>query len=217
VAPVLDADIVREFVDFAYKANPTARRRWRITRFAMYKALEGRLSQYDAPDRNCLSISHSNALAMFTGLRSVEIVSADYPDHNLLSLPFENESMDFLVADQVLEHVEGDPYQAISETARVLKVKGFAVHTTCMINPLHMEPLDFWRFTHHALRMLTEGSGFEVVECAGWGNRHVWVLVDMGFRKVLIPEDEENPLYKLATLNERHHPIVTWVIARKPM
>ena len=37
---------------------------------------------------------------------------------------------DFVVSDQVLEHVEGDPYVAVAETLRVLKPWRHAIHTT---------------------------------------------------------------------------------------
>ena len=94
-----------------------------------------------------LSISHSAKLCDILGLQPTEVVEANYPDYNMISLDFPNESFDFVVSDQVLEHVEGNPQQAIDECWRVLRPGGIVVHTTCFINPIHDEPNDYWHFT----------------------------------------------------------------------
>jgi SAM-dependent methyltransferase len=49
---------------------------------------------------------------------------------SLLALNFADESFDFVMCDQVLEHVEGDPQLAFDETWRVLRPGGIAIHTT---------------------------------------------------------------------------------------
>ena len=115
--------------------------------------------------------------------------------------------MDFVFADQVLEHVAGSPFKAISETARVLKPGGTAVVTTCLTNPLHHLPHDYWRFTPNALKMLALDAGLDVQEVGGWGNRAVWDYIELGVRMQPIPEEPGNPLYELATRNDPRNPM----------
>lgn len=185
-----------------------------ITRYAMYKRLAevGRV----LPVRcgRVLSIGHSENLCDVLGLVPTEVVEANYPQYNMLSLAFPDNSFDFVLSDQVLEHIEGNPEQAISECLRLLRPGGLAVHTTCFINPIHEGPRDFWRFTPDALRLLAKGFG-DVIECAGWGNFEVWSLIRDGLRYDGIPHARWHPLHRLAMKNDAAWPIVTWVVARK--
>lgn len=75
-----------------------------------------------------LSVSGSAYLASF--LRPDRIVEASYPEKNILDLDFESNRFDYVVSDQVLEHVEGDPFRAIAECSRVLKPGGLVIHTS---------------------------------------------------------------------------------------
>jgi SAM-dependent methyltransferase len=191
-------------------------RRYHITRLYMYRALKDSFAPHDSAEKTCLSISHSVDLCKLLGLQHCRIVEANHPEHDFRALRQDSESVDFCVSDQVLEHVEGSPFTAFRESARVLRPGGFICHTTCFINPIHAAPKDFWRFTPDALRLLAEDAGCRVVEVNGWGNREAWALVDLGFRFDAIPEEETNPVFKIAMRNDPECPIVTWVIAQKP-
>lgn len=185
-----------------------------ITRYYMYDHLReiGRL----LPERTgrVLSISHSKNLGELLGVRPTEVVEASYPDHNILSLRFEDGSFDFVLSDQVLEHVEGNPQKAVDECYRVLRPGGIAVHTTCFINPIHMVPKDFWRFTPDALRLL-HNSFSQVIDSGGWGNFKVWSLTEIGLRWTGVPHAKWHPFHKRAMENDPLWPIVTWIVARK--
>ena len=207
-------DLLQALLRYAY-AGPGVRR-WQITRLAMYRALEGRLAALDGPERRCLCISLSEGLARIAGLAQATLHPAAYPAVNLLDLPFPDASFDFLVSDQVLEHVEGDPFRAVAESLRVLRPGGRAIHTTCFVNQVHGAPSDFWRFTPQALELLVTAAGGEVELSGGWGNRAALTLIERGFRGRQIPEHPGNPLFQLATRNEPDFPIVTWVVLRKP-
>ena len=141
-------------------------------------------------------------------------MEASYPAHNILSLDFEDTSYDFVLSDQVLEHVEGNPQQAIDECHRILKPGGIAVHTTCFINPVHKVPNDFWRFTPEALCLLHR-TWAEVIEYGGWGNFEVWSVVRDGMRLEGVPHAKWHPLHWVATKNDSLWPIVTWIVAKK--
>ena len=125
----------------------------RLTRFSMYRALSNVLAAHDGLSKSCLAISGSNRLSLVLGLKAARIVEAGYPEHTMLSLGFPDGALDFCVSDQVLEHVEGDPFDAVRESFRVVRPGGFVVHTTCLLNPIHREPGDFWRFTPDALAL----------------------------------------------------------------
>ena len=185
-----------------------------ITRYFMYDRLRASGSLLPQRTGRVLSISHSTNLADLLGIQATEIVEANYPDHNMLSLNFADGSYDFVVSDQVLEHVEGDPQQAIDECHRLLKPGGVAVHTTCFINPVHGVPKDFWRFTPEALRLLHRNWS-EIIESGGWGNFAAWSVVQDGLRFEGVPHARWHPLHWLATRNDPLWPIVTWIVARK--
>ena len=185
-----------------------------ITRYYMYNHLEklGRKLQFNAG--RTLSVSHSDRLASVLGIEASEVVLADYPEHNLLSLNFPDSSFDYLLSDQVLEHVEGDPYQAIRECHRVLRPGGISILTTCFIKPIHSCPKDFWRFTPDALSLLHQDWS-EIIEVGGWGNLAVWSVVEDGLRFEGVPNAPWHPLHRIAMHNDPLWPIVTWIIARK--
>ncbi len=71
------------------------------------------------------------------------------------NLPFDNGSFDFIMCQEVLEHLE-NPQLAINEMYRVLKFGGEVILTTRFIFPLHADPYDFYRFTDDGLKKLFE-------------------------------------------------------------
>jgi SAM-dependent methyltransferase len=184
-----------------------------ISRFFMYRHL-AQFRQSPNMNTKVLSISHSHPLCEVLGLDRRLVTEANYPAISMLSLPFLDSSFDYVVSDQILEHVEGDPQRAIDETLRVLKPGGLAIHATCFINPIHGAPGDFWRFTPAGLRLLCRGFS-RVIECGGWGNPYAWAVVWLGLRYDGVPEAGWHPLHKLATHNNPDWPIVTWIIAQK--
>jgi SAM-dependent methyltransferase len=185
-----------------------------ITRYAMYDDLQKIRNNLPKQEGDVLSISDSTNFIDLLGIKPTSITEANYPDHNFLSLQFPDQAFDFVFSDQVLEHVEGDPQQAIDESWRVLRPGGIAVHTTCFINPIHPFPKDFWRFTPDALALL--GRKFSrVIDCKGWGNFDAWLLIRDGLRFEGIPHASWHPLHRLAIRNDPDWPIVTWIILEK--
>lgn len=184
-----------------------------VTRYAMYRRLREIAPLLSQKTGRALSISHSGVLGELLGLNLTEVVAANYPEHNMLALDFADDSFDFVFSNQVLEHVEGDPYAAIAECRRVLKIGGIAIHTTCFINPIHGSPNDFWRFSPEALRLLH--ADWEVIECGGWGNLSVWNIAADNMRYEGVPHAKWHPLHWIAIKNDPLWPISTWVVARK--
>lgn len=161
-----------------------------------------------------LSISHSQGLAELLSIKNPKITPANFPQYNTLDLPFKDNEFDWVVSDQVLEHIEGNPQKAIDESCRVLKPGGVAVITTCFINTIHGCPKDFWRFTPEALQLLCK-EFTEIIDMGGWGNPYIWLLIWLGMRHFPTPHAKWHPLHILATIKKRSCPIVTWVVAKK--
>lgn len=186
-----------------------------ITRYTMYKRLRELSRSWDLPlGLKVLAISHSEGLCDVLALKQPVITALNYPEGDILALPYGDDAFDCLLADQVLEHVKGSPYRAISESFRVVRPGGLVVHTTCFINPIHGSPSDFWRFTPDALRLLCESHG-PVIEASGWGNPYVWLAIALGLRFEPVPDAADHALHLLATYNDPAWPIVTWVLGHK--
>lgn len=185
-----------------------------ITRFSMYGTLKNKLLQEDIEGKLVLSVSHSVELCNMLGLGGARVTEANYPQQSLLNLPYQDDQFDFVISDQVLEHIEGSPQDAITESWRVLKPGGIAVHTTCFINPVHKDPNDFWRFTPDGLNLLCL-SFSEILEVGGWGNPYAWCVIWLGLRYDGIPLASWHPMHRIATKNDESWPIVTWIVARK--
>lgn len=72
-----------------------------------------------------------------------------------------DESMDYILCTQVLEHLK-KPEKAFSEFQRILKPGGKVFLSTNFIYEEHMIPDDYFRFTGYGLVYLGESNGFEV-------------------------------------------------------
>ena len=182
-----------------------------LTRYAMYAALKGVVVERP---RRVLSVSGSERLCDVLGWTDGVRVLGDRSNLTILELPFRDSSFDGVVADQVLEHVEGDPQRAFAECARVLAPGGTMVQTTCFMNPRH-DLQDFWRFTPDALELLARTSGLDVVAVGAWGNFASVAACRFGLRYLPIPDNPRHPLNRLATRNDPDWPVSTWVVGRK--
>lgn len=144
------------------------------------------------------------------------VTEAHYPDISILSLPYPDSSFDVVIADQVLEHVEGNPQQAIDEIRRVLKPNGIAIIATVFMYPIHWGPKDLWRFSPDGLRYLCRNFS-EIIQCEGWGNRYYHTL-GMWHKKIRdwkVPDRSWSIIHWLATKNELDWPAAVWVVGRK--
>jgi len=184
-----------------------------LTRYYMYK----RISQcFKEPIKGeILGISGIKNFYPLIDMENAKLVEVEYPEVDMQALPFNEKTFDFVISDQVIEHLE-DPQKAVNESRRVLKQGGIAIRTTCFINYVHPSPEDYWRFSVSALKYLCGGFS-EILQCEGSGNRIALLLcfISDRFRFMNIPETKWSMRHLIATYNERKYPIVTWVIARK--
>ena len=138
-----------------------------------------------------------------------------YPDVDIQNMQYGDASFDYVITDQVLEHIE-NPIKGVNESYRVLKKNGIAIHTSCFLNYFHPCPQDFWRFSPDALIYLCKDFS-KILLCDGWGNRLAILLcfITDRFRFMRIPERKSSIRYRIATYKEKNYPVTTWIVAQK--
>jgi len=96
---------------------------------------------------------------------TLDINSDNKPDivASAENIPLETASINSIICTQVLGDVK-DPSAVIKEFFRVLKPNGVVLLTESLLNELHDEPNDFWRFTRFSLKYIFEKNGFEIID-----------------------------------------------------
>jgi SAM-dependent methyltransferase len=182
-----------------------------LTRYSMYRRISAAVAQ---PMRG--TILGVSGIENFRPLihPTASVIDIQYPESDLHDLKFPDQEFDWVITDQVLEHLS-DPKRAVEESFRVLKIGGVAIHTTCFLNPIHGYPSDYYRFSREGLRSLCEPYG-ETLECGSWGNRlaAAAILLADRLRGMEIP-DRPGLRRWLATRNEENYPIHVWIVARR--
>ena len=84
-----------------------------------------------------------------------------YYDGN--NFPFDDESFDSVVANEVFEHVF-NPDSFLRETLRILKPNGMILLTMPFVWDEHEQPYDFARYSSFGIKSLLEKHGFKIVE-----------------------------------------------------
>ena len=77
--------------------------------------------------------------------------------------PFEDNSFDAIVCNQVLEHVS-TPKVTLSEIHRTLKPHGYALLTVPFLSDEHEQPFDFYRYSSFGMKYLLEEQNFEILK-----------------------------------------------------
>lgn len=109
----------------------------------------------------------------------VDAVSGADMIGDLHHLPCDAESVDTVIATEVLEHLY-HPHQAVSEIYRVLRPGGVCILSTRFIYKYHGVPKDYFRFTKDGLQYLFKD--FTTVEVHHHGNRFqtLWQVLSGG-------------------------------------
>lgn len=82
---------------------------------------------------------------------------------DLEKIPVRDGYFDLIICTQVLEHLP-KPSIVFAEFSRVLRSGGTLGLTTNFLFPKHGEPYDYFRFTDHSLRALSESTDFSVLD-----------------------------------------------------
>lgn len=86
------------------------------------------------------------------------------------AFPFEKNSFDSAIANQVLEHVF-EPEVFLEEIHRVLVPGGLLLVTVPFVWAEHEQPQDYARYTSFGIRYLLEKSGFKIIKQSKLCNR----------------------------------------------
>ena len=116
-----------------------------------------------------VGIDHEQTLH---GLGSIDLISDAY------DVPLPDGEADAILLTEVLEHLER-PGDALAECRRLLRPGGHLIATTPFSWPLHEEPRDFFRYSPHGLRHLSEEAGLEVVELRALSG--AWTTIALHF------------------------------------
>lgn len=135
-------------------------------------------------------------------------------------LPLAGGCADLVFCAQVIEHVPR-PDALLAECCRVLKPGGALVLSGPFWWPLHEEPHDYWRFTHHGLARLLQAAGLQALSITPDTGAVTlaavaliealprWALLLVPVVNVLTPALQALSANRLSTLNHV-------VVARRP-
>jgi SAM-dependent methyltransferase len=84
----------------------------------------------------------------------------------LHQIPVADGFFDCIICNAVLEHVE-NPNEVMQEFKRVCKPGGYLYLVVPFMQPEHLDPTDFQRYTLDGLKRLVQEHGFEVVRGEG--------------------------------------------------
>ncbi len=81
-------------------------------------------------------------------------------------IPVDDDHFDAVICNAVLEHV-ANPIEVVREIHRVLKPGGYFYLVVPFLQPEHLDPTDFQRYTKDGLRKLVTDQGFEIGKIEG--------------------------------------------------
>jgi len=101
-------------------------------------------------------------------LFSQDIFAAPHIDYvsPLHDIPVEDGFFDTIICNAVLEHVE-NPEEVLAEFARVCRPGGTLYLCVPFMQPEHLDPTDYQRYTIDGLKREVTRHGFEVAEASG--------------------------------------------------
>lgn len=205
------------------KGKKMSSKRYKFSRYAMYKHIEDFLNSRDLEEGQCLLVGDSikgkgdkkikikNTAIIDMLPKGCKVDAPCYPDVDIMSMPYEDNTFDYVIADQVLEHVR-KPWIAVEEVRRVLKPGGLSVVTSVLMFPVHGVPEDYWRFTPDGLKVLFENFS-KVHDCRGTGNLEFAITCLKGGIKGKVKPGTD--IEKKALGNDNKHIVSVWIIAEK--
>ncbi len=142
---------------------------------AVWPSLEDEIGEYKTYFKGKM-LNAGAGLRDLSSLVDGELVNQDIPHglHNgnihiyspIHDIPVGDGHFDGVICNAVLEHV-ANPVEVVREIHRVLKPGGYFYLCVPFLQPEHLDPTDFQRYTKDGLRKLVTDEGFEVVKLEG--------------------------------------------------
>lgn len=184
----------------------------KASRVRLNNALRGWLSEQDVsgyPSGDVLGVSCQQYFSSFDLERS-RFTEAAYPTADCFDLPFADNTFDYVIANQVLEHVPR--FQTCTdEFHRVLKRDGYLLCSSPVFWPEHKHPFDMWRFMPDSLPVIFSCFRYMIFQGAhGNANMIRELLVHPGrFNK--------NPtlMKYVMEASEALWPVYSWAVVQK--
>ena len=198
----------------------------RYSRYGMYKSIEKTIIGLKLKPGGCLLVgdtydgagvnfrhSKSTAPILINMLPLGTTVTAPpYPEVDMHKMPYKDNYFDYVIADNVIEHVR-KPWICAEEARRVLVPGGIGIFISGLMCPVHGAPDDYFRFTPFGLRVLCENFS-EIIESRGLGNRRF--IEDIWIKDLQKENISNNPSYIHRSFkNDDRFLIMTWIIAKK--
>ena len=185
-------------------------------RTTMYERLHPVVSNFQSPSK-CLFLGGRSRLAkeMPDG---IEKLNTDVrgrrglPAINAEETPYDDNQWDYIVSDQMLEHVR-KPWKAVVEMHRIVKPGGIVVCTTCSYNPVHPSPLDCYRFMPDGMKVLFED--FSSVHVDTWGSRDAMMYLMKGGKAKDYPNEPDERMKNAMESDDKKFPWMIWAVATK--
>jgi SAM-dependent methyltransferase len=120
----------------------------RLTRRIQLDFLRPYQTTNEVLDIGAGTVVHPPYRKLFPNRVCVDIDESKKPDivADITSLPFDDESYDFVLCIEVLDHLK-EPRKAADELYRILRKGGTLIMTTRFIYPVHSVPHDYLRYT----------------------------------------------------------------------
>ena len=189
----------------------------KFSRYGMYTNIEKVLSRIKLKTGDCLVIGDTlkgkgaNSTLVDMLPRGLKVTAPDFPEVDMQDIPYRDNSYDYVVSDQVLEHVR-KPWIGVSEIYRVLRPGGIAIVTSALMFPQHGVPYDYFRFTPAGLKVLFEDFS-TIHSCTGNGNKKF--IGDLFVRGITGQVSPSTPKAKQAMICDDKYLVSVWIIAEK--
>ena len=177
-------------------------------RYPTYKQIKEDLNYLDLEKFNTLEISAGEYWAENFKFKSFDVLN--YPEHDICNKISKEKVYDFIIADNVWEHLKY-PYKATKNVYDLLNNNGYFLIIVPFLIRVHNVPIDCSRWTEQGLKYLLEESGFrtENIFTNSWGNKKCVI-------SNLRSDDTWSRIwFKRDLKNDKKFPVQVWAIAKK--
>ena len=177
-------------------------------RYPTYKQIKKDIKDLDLINFDTLEISAGEYWKENFKFKS--FTALNFPDYDICEKNTLDKKFDFIIADNVWEHLKY-PYKATKNVYELLNKGGYFLVIVPFLIRVHNVPIDCSRWTEDGLKYHLEESGFKIenIFTNSWGNKKCVV-------SNLRNDDSWSRIWFYRSLkNEKKFPVQVWAIAKK--